>query len=315
VDECARLLRPEIGVDLRGLIFPKPDRRAGAADELRDTRWAQPALFTVGYALARLWMSWGIRPAAMIGHSVGECVAATLAGVMDLEDALRLIARRGRLISALPRGSMLAVMATPDVVAPLVGAEVAIAAVNAPTMLVLSGPDGAIERAEAALAAAGRPARRLHTSHAFHSPMMDPILDAFEQAVAAVRLSAPSVPIASTLTAAWAGDEMTQPRYWSGQVRSTVRFGEALQRIVDPDGPAGDTVTLLEVGPGNTLTTFAAEAARGVPCVASLPGPQEARHDDAVLLESLGRLWAGGVAVDWNAFYRNERRARVSLPT
>ncbi|MDF2775119.1 MAG: beta-ketoacyl synthase, partial [Geminicoccaceae bacterium] len=194
IDRCARILEPEVGADLRKLLFPSPKQRTDAAEVLRDTKWAQPALFTVAYALAELWRSWGVEPSAMVGHSVGEYVAATLAGVMTLEDALRLIARRGQLISALPRGSMLAVMGSSDSLERYADDGVSIAAINSPGFAVLAGNDAAIDRVEATLTAASVPSRRLHTSHAFHSEMMDPILSEFESVVAGTRLSSPAIP-------------------------------------------------------------------------------------------------------------------------
>jgi phthiocerol/phenolphthiocerol synthesis type-I polyketide synthase E len=319
IDRCARILEPELGADLRKLLFPPQRRRVQVAEELRDTRWAQPALFVIGYALAELWSSWGVRPAAMIGHSVGEYVAATLAGVMTLEDALRLIARRGQLISALPRGSMLAVMAPAEALEHYVGAEVSLAAMNAPGYSVLSGPDRLIDDVEAALGRESVAARRLYTSHAFHSAMMDPILGEFEELVSRVPLSAPVVPFAATLTGDWANGDVTQPRYWSAQLRSTVRFADAVRAVVQKKAPAGKDSIFLEIGPGNTLVTFAAETARGEgsvsPCLVSLPRPQDLRSDTEVMLSSLGQLWASGAAVDWEGFHRTERRARVSLPT
>ncbi len=319
IDACAKGLKKALGADLRLLLFPSPRRRARAAEELKDTRWAQPALFTVGYALAELWRSWGVQPAAMIGHSVGEYVAATLAGVMTLEDALRIIARRGALISALPRGSMLAVMAPSDRLTPFVSGGVSVAAINGPGYSVLSGPDEEIDRIEAALTKEAVAARRLHTSHAFHSSMMDPILREFEDVVGGVSLSQPSIPFAATLTGDWAGSAVTRPEYWSAQLRSTVRFADAVRTVATGRGPAGKHPAFLEVGPGNTLVTFAAETARNggppSPCLTSLPGPHDRRCDTEVMLTSLGQLWANGGAVDWNGFHTHERRARVSLPT
>jgi phthiocerol/phenolphthiocerol synthesis type-I polyketide synthase E len=316
IDQCARILEPEIGADLRKVLFPPVRQRGRMAEELRDTKWAQPALFTVGYALAALWRSWGVEPTAMIGHSVGEFVAATLAGVMPLEDALRLIARRGRLISLLPRGSMLAVMAPHQELTRFLTEDISVAAVNAPGFTVLSGPDAAIDRVADALAAESLPARRLHTSHAFHSAMMEPILAEFEELVAAVQLSPPSSPFAATLTGQWADGSVTRPEYWSAQIRSTVRFADAVRTVLA--GPPGGAL-FVEVGPGNTLATFVGECARAdggpTPCLTSLPGPHDHRADMEVVLGSLGELWAHGGAVDWNAFHRDEPRRRVPLPT
>jgi phthiocerol/phenolphthiocerol synthesis type-I polyketide synthase E len=319
VDHCARVLKPALGGDLRRLLFPGPRRRKQAAETLRDTRWAQPALFTVEYAVAELLRSWGIQPAAMIGHSVGEFVAAALAGVMTLDDALALVARRGQLISALPRGSMLAVMTAVDDLEPFLDGEVSLAAVNAPGLCVLSGPSGAIERIEAALGDQDIPARQLHTSHAFHSSMMDPVLQEFEALVTETMLSPPAIPFVATLTGQWADGAVREPGYWRAQLRSTVRFADGLRALLAADSPAGMEPVLLEVGPGRTLATFAAETARAAartpPCLASLPAPGEQRADTEVVLGALGQLWANGVAVDWPSFHRTERRRRVSLPT
>ncbi len=319
IDRCARVLKPLVGADLRTLLFPSERRRRNAADVLKNTQWAQPALFTVAYALAELWRSWGVQPAAMVGHSVGEYVAATLGGVMSLDDALSIIARRGRLIAGLPRGSMLAAMAPASALEPFVGGDVSLAAVNGPGYSVLSGPDAAIDRVEAALARESIAARRLHTSHAFHSSMMDPILREFEEVVAAVPLSPPSLPFAATLTGEWAGSAVTSPWYWSAQLRSTVRFADAVRTIASGQGPVGKSHAFLEVGPGNTLVTFASEIARNggppPPCSTSLPGAHDRRSGTEVMLSSLGQLWAGGASVDWDGFHRSERRTRVSLPT
>jgi len=316
IDYCARALQPELDGDLRKILFPPARKREQAGEALRDTRWAQPALFTIGYALAELWRSWGIQPSAMIGHSVGEYVAATLAGVMTLDDALRLIARRGRLISALPRGAMLAVMAPMDRLERYVDEHVSIAAVNAPGFAVLSGQDAAIDRVSAALTDASIPSRRLHTSHAFHSAMMEPMLDEFEQLVSSVNLAPPSIPFATTLTGEWADGNVRRADYWSAQIRRTVRFADAVRTVMRARTAAP---VFLEVGPGNTLVTFAADTAGrdgAAPArLTSLPGPNDKRADVDTVLSSLGELWTRGVDVDWNAFHQNERRGRVSLPT
>jgi phthiocerol/phenolphthiocerol synthesis type-I polyketide synthase E len=319
VDRCVRILKPGLGADLRRVIFPPERRRKDAAATLKDTRWAQPALFTVEYALAELWRSWGLKPAAMIGHSVGEFVAATLAGVMSLDDALGLIARRGQLISALPRGSMLAVMAPAAELTPLVNGDVSLAAVNAPGLSVLSGPDHVIEQVEDTLRRRDIVARRLHTSHAFHSSMMEPILPEFKELVSRVELSPPAIPFVATLTGDWADGSVIDPGYWSAQLRSTVRFADGLAALLAPGSPAGKEPIFLEVGPGRTLGTFAAEtgraAGRALRCLNSLPAPDELRADPETMLGSLGQLWAAGAEVDWGSSHRTERRRRVSLPT
>ncbi len=319
IDRCARHLKKRLGQDIRKIIFPAARSRADAAEALKDTQWAQPALFTTSYALARLWLSWGVRPSMMIGHSVGEYVAATLAGVMTLEDALTVIARRGQLVSALPRGSMLGVMAGEDVVARFARGKVSLAAINAPGFSVLSGPAGAITRVEKALAQESIAARRLHTSHAFHSSMMDPILAGFRSAFDGVTLRAPEAPFVATLTGTLAGGEVAQPDYWIAQLRHAVRFGDGLRTIAEGDTSAGKDPAYIEVGPGNALTTFAGAAAkaagRKIECVNSLPAAESPTPDAQAMLAALAKLWSIGVHVDWSGFHATEQRRRVSLPT
>lgn len=319
LDRCARLLKPALGVDLRRVLYPSARARRNAVDVLRDTKFAQPALFAMGYALARLWISWGIEPAAMIGHSVGEYVAAVLADVMSLEDALAVIAQRGQLISGLPRGSMLAVMSSAEAVTPFMHDDLSIAAINAPGFSVLSGPAPSIDRVEAELTAASIATRRLHTSHAFHSAMMDPVLPEFHDVVSRIALAKPSRPFAATLTGKWADGQVTTPHYWTSQVRSAVRFVDGLQTLAAAGSPAAKNPIYLEVGPGNALTTFATETFRKSESssvyVTSLPGAAGRQSDTEEILTALGTLWSSGVAVNWEGFHRGEFRSRVSLPT
>ncbi|HEY0096953.1 MAG TPA: type I polyketide synthase, partial [Archangium sp.] len=247
VDACARFLEPLLGLDLRRVLDPEPGREDEAARELTQTRLAQPALFVLGYALARLWMSWGIRPESMLGHSVGEYVAACLSGVMSREDALRLIALRGKLVQRLPPGAMLAVTLPEEEATRLPG--VSVAALNAPGMTVLSGPLEAIEAVERQLLARGVGCTRLHTSHAFHSPMMDPAVDELRSTLVGMKLSAPKLPFVSNVTGTWiSAAEAKDPGYWARHLRQPVRFSEGVAELLsDPDR------VLLEVGPGRTL--------------------------------------------------------------
>ncbi|MER7004172.1 beta-ketoacyl synthase N-terminal-like domain-containing protein [Dactylosporangium sp. NPDC000555] len=308
VDECAGLLRAPLGVDLRDALLH------GAGD-LRDTALAQPALFTVEYALAQLWMSWGVRPEAMIGHSIGEYVAACLAGVFDLKDALELVAARGRLVAQLPPGAMLSVALPAAELAELAAAGdgLAVAAVNGPRVGVLSGPVEAVEAVAAALAARGVPARRLHTSHAFHSPVLDPVLDAFTAIVAALPRRAPQLPYVSNVTGGWIGkDEATDPAYWARQLRGTVRFADGVRTLL-ADGPR----VLLEVGPGDALGALAAghDGEHRPVVVATLPATDAATIGGSAVSDALARLWSAGVPVDWRAYHGTARRRRVPLPT
>ena len=314
VDRAAEILRPHLGLDLRGLLFPAADAAEPAGRELTATRLAQPALFVVEVALAKLWMEWGIRPVAMLGHSIGEFVAAHLSGVLSLEDALALVAARGRLMQALPAGGMLAVPLSEAEVVPRLGPQLSLAATNGPRRVVVSGPLEAIAALEAELAALGKPARRLHTSHAFHSRMMEPALGAFLAEVSRVELKAPQLPYVSNLTGTWiTAAEVTDPGYWVRHLRGTVRFAEGLRTLL-----AEPERLLLEVGPGQSLTALARQhpdRRPGQAAVASARQPKEETEDQAALLAALGQLWLSGAAVDWPGFSARESRRRAVLPT
>jgi len=311
VDACVQLLRPQIGLDLREVLYPAPDREAEAAEQLMQTRLAQPALFIIEYALARLWMSWGIQPEAMSGHSVGEYVAASLAGVFSRDDALRLVATRGAMVQRLERGAMLAAALSEAEAARVPG--VTIAALNAPGSVVLSGSTDAVDAAERELRARGVWSSRLHASHAFHSRMMEPVLDEFRAAVARTQRSAPRIPYISNLTGTWISQaEAMDPGYYARHLRHAVRFSDSVSELLaEPDR------LLLEVGPGRGLTTLV--GAHGPMAkeraLASLGHPREAASELATLLTALGRLYLCDVPVDLGAFYAGQQRRRVPLPT
>ena len=314
VDLCSEILNPALGVDLRNVIYPDEAKQGDAAQLLDQTFITQAAMFVIDYALARLWMRWGVRPRAMIGHSIGEYVAACLAGVFTLEDALRLVAARARLMQELPSGVMLAVQLASDDVRALLGKNLSLAAINSPSSCVVSGPADVIEEFENRLAEKGAHCRRLRTSHAFHSVMMEPIVGRFTEEVRRVRLNVPRIPYVSNVTGDWVTEaEVTDPTYWARHLRETVRFQEGLQHLLD-----GFDGVLLEVGPGNTLTTLAAQhresrAARAV--LPSLRHPYASHSDVAFLLTTLGKLWLAGVKIDWSEFHAGEQRRRVPLPT
>jgi amino acid adenylation domain-containing protein len=314
LDRVAALLEPALGADLLRLLDPVPAERDGARERLTSTRYAQPALFAVEYALARLWQSWGVRPAAMLGHSVGELVAACLAGVLTLADALTLVVARGRLMQDAPPGAMLAVSAPEADLGTLLGegeGDVDIAAVNGPHQCVVSGPTAAVEKAAARLAERGVQTRRLATSHAFHSRLMADAADAFEAAVARVALTPPRIPFVSGVTGTWITDEQaTSPRYWARQLRSPVRFADGVHTVRAVGG------ALLEVGPGDVLTRLAGTDTKGHPAVASLPSTAAQRHDATTdLLTAAGQLWSRGVAVRWVAPHGETTPRRTVLPT
>ena len=311
IDRCAEFLKPALRCDLRGLLYPAGEN---AGSSLRATEHAQPAIFAVEYALAQLWMSWGIKPSSMIGHSVGEFVAACLAGVLSLEDALSLVAERGRLMQALPGGAMLAVRLPGAELAELLDAPLGIAALNAPALSVAAGPFDAIAALEANLTLRDVPYRRLETSHAFHSPMMDAVIAPLVERARAVRFSEPEIPYISGVTGTWiTADDATSADYWARHCREPVHFAPGVATIVED----GATV-LLEVGPGQALSTFALQGAAknsGRTIVASLPGANAEAGDLQCMLESLGRLWVAGLQPDWTAFHGATARRRVSLPT
>ena len=310
-DRCADLLEPLVGTDLRAAVF---GRGPGAGEAITRTGLAQPAIFSVSWSLAELWESWGVRPVALAGHSVGEFVAGCRAGVFSLEDALRLIAARGRLMEMRPPGSMLAVRLSEADLAPYLEDRLDLAAVNAPALVVVSGDRSAVDALAARLAAAGVANKRLATSHAFHSRMMDPVLAPFTAEVARVRLSPPSIPIVSTVTGRMlSAAEAISADYWTRHCRVPVRFSDALSTLLED--PAR---LLLEVGPGQTLATLAkAHPSRAAShtVLASLRHPEDDGSEAAHLLEALGRLWLSGVAVDWQGHQAEERRRLVALPT
>jgi len=310
-DECAALLAPSLGLDLRDLLYPDQRGLASPPADLRRTDLAQPALFAVEYALARLWMAWGVAPRALLGHSVGEYVAACLAGVWTLADALRIVAARGRLVQALPPGAMAAVARGPDALAPLLDGAVAIAAINEPQLCTISGPSDAVARVVARLAEEGIACRPVHTSHAFHSPMMEPAVGELEALLREVPHAPPRIPFVSNLTGTWITDEQAgSARYWAEHLRRPVRFADGVRVLfADPQR------LILEVGPGQTLATFARRHPDRERHQTVLDSAAHTRADHAHLMSTLGRLWLAGVAVDWPAVYAHERRRRVPLPT
>ncbi|HEX3528164.1 MAG TPA: non-ribosomal peptide synthase/polyketide synthase [Thermoanaerobaculia bacterium] len=316
VDRCCDLLLPHLGLDLRDLLFPASQECSEAAGLLRQTRYTQPALFVVEYALAQLWSTWGVRPAALLGHSIGEYVAACLAGVFSLEDALRLVAERGRLISGLPTGAMLAVPLPEERVRELLSEGLSLAAVNAPALCVVSGPAAVVEALRARLEGEGVACRTLETSHAFHSAMMEPILDRFSAAVRRVSLHSPRIPFLSNVTGTWVRpDEATDPLYWVRHLRQTVRFASSVRELL-----ADPRRILIEVGPGSSLGAMVRrnldrEELRDRVLLSSLPPQGESQGGHAFLLASLARFWSAGGGVDWSGLHAGERLRRVSLPT
>jgi len=333
LDRCAELLRPVLGTDLREILYPPEagPAPAGQGMDLRRllrrggeeipgqaaltrTSLAQPAVFAVEYALARLWMSWGLRPQALLGYSLGEYVAACIAGVLSLEDAVALVGLRARLIEALPAGRMLAVALPEADLRPLLGEGLWVGAANGPDETVVSGEPEAVAALQQRLAELEVPAVPVAASHAFHSEMLRPAAAELTTAASKASLGAPSIPYVSNLTGRWiTAEEARDPGYWARHMCEAVRFTEGLDLLL-----ADPTLVLLEVGPGQALATLARRSARKTGhhlVLTSLRHRDEARPDLQPALASLGRMWAAGVPVDWRAFHAGERRRVVPLPT
>jgi amino acid adenylation domain-containing protein len=323
LDRCCEILRLHLGEDLLPLLYPPSDTSDSDRRRVTETVIAQPAIFAIEYALAQLWMSWGIRPQAMLGHSVGEFVAACLAGVFNVEDALTLVASRGRIMQQVAPGGMLSVRLAESEVRARLNGHLAIAAVNAPHLCVVAGPFEALDSLEAQLKNEGVPARRLVTSHAFHSPMMDPVVDQFLSCVTRIRLRPPQIPVVSSVSGTWISErEATDPTYWARHLRAPVQFSRGVQELLRKSA-----AVLLEVGPGNVLSTLAKQhvtkpndsalnnSQTSVTIVSSFSDPSSGENSSVDLLNAVGAVWAAGVQPNWQALHNGERRQRVPLPT
>ncbi|MDZ8091997.1 MAG: beta-ketoacyl synthase N-terminal-like domain-containing protein [Nostoc sp. DedQUE05] len=309
VDDCSELLKPHLKLDLKDILYPSTVETT--QEQLKQTSLTQVALFVIEYALAKLWMAWGIHPQVMIGHSIGEYVAACISGVFSLEDALTLVVIRGRLMQQVEPGSMLSVSLSAKEIQPMLGSELSLAASNAPSLCVVSGATNAIAALQNSLIEQGVDCRLLHTSHAFHSQMMEPILEPFVRQVKDVNLQPPQIPFVSNVTGTWiTAEQATDPDYWARHLRQTVLFNEGIAELLQQPR------TLLEVGPGRTLTTLAKRQLISPPVVlTSLRHPQEQISDVAFLLNTLSRLWLSGLQINWASFYTKEQRRHIPLPT
>lgn len=344
VDRCAELLQPHLPLDIRDVLFANranngrptsPGESNGMArvfdlrkmlgreaiaeetlnEPIHQIRYTHAALFTIEYSLAKLLMSWGLNPRAMIGYSISEYVVACLASVLSLEDALMLIARRGALMEETPRGAMLAVPAPRHEIESFLDSSVSIAAENGPALCILAGSDDGIARIEKHFTTPDRVCRRLQASYAFHSRMMEPIMDRFLDLVRSIKLSPPKIPYISNVTGDWIkSEEATDPVYWAKHLSQTVRFGEGVARLWELE-----RAVMLEVGPGNSLSSLALQQAPLQKVQAfSIPtmrAAYDAQSDLAALLSAWGKLWLAGVRIDWNAYYKTEARQRLALPT
>ncbi|HLP48534.1 MAG TPA: condensation domain-containing protein [Candidatus Kapabacteria bacterium] len=316
MDRCFAIFAKVMGYNIKDILYPSASNDLELdkkKEQINRTEITQPVIFIFAYALARLLMKWGIVPYAMIGHSIGEYVAACLSGVFSLEDAIKIVSLRGKLMQKMPPGAMLSVPLPETEVIPLLNNDLELAAVNAPALCVISGPDTAISRLEEILKAKGIEARLLHTSHAFHSRMMEPILSQFEKQVAAMIFHKPQIPYISNLTGRWiTNEEATNPAYWARHLRKSVRFADGLNELLKEEN-----ALLIEIGAGQALSTFARQhpgRKQGHSIINLVRGPKEVIDDNSFLLNKIGRIWLTGQTIDWHAFYSREKRYRVPLP-
>lgn len=345
VDHCCELLKPLLGLDLRDIIYPNRNQTANSSQQpnstaqssfdlrkmlgrgqqettdetskkLNQTCLTQPAVFVIEYALAQLWISWGIRPAAMIGYSIGEYVAATLAEVLSLEDALTLVAKRAQMIQNLPNGGMLAVPLSEAEVRPFLSENLSLSAINGSKLCVIAGTIDAIDELASQLTAKGLACRPLQTSHAFHSSMMEAIASDFTELVKTINFQPLKIPYISNVTGTWITAELaTDPNYWTQHLCQPVLFADGMQELWKKYKPI-----LLEVGPGQTLCSLAQQCLENVAIAdkVALPSLRDAYNqqpDLAFLLNTMGKLWLSGLQINWFGFYANESRDRIPLPT
>ncbi len=313
IDRCASYLEEEMGEDIRSIMMPQENHNEADQTLLQDTYYTQPAIFTIEYALAQLFLSWGYRPATLLGHSIGEFVCATLAGVFSLRDAIKLIAARSRLMRELPRGGMLSVRSSVDQVQGMLPESISVAAVNSPQLCVVAGPNEDIDNLRQTLHANSMVCRRLYTSHAFHSTMMQDAVEPFHEVVSSIQLSPPNLEIISTVTGqVLTAEKATNPTYWANHLRDTVRFADALATLYDRT----DDYALLELGPRATLSSLAIAQAkkRGKQFAASALSDQADDNGEIkAVMRAVGHLYANGHEPQWKRFYKKIGK-RIPLP-
>ena len=314
IDYCCDVLTPLIGLDLRTVLYPAHGEEDAANEKLKETAITQPAVLVMEYALAERLLNAGIVPTAMLGHSLGEYVACCIAGVITLDEALHLVAERGRLVQTVPRGSMLAVSLTEEELLERLPPEICIAAVNSPRQIMISGPTEAIDAFAATLARQRIACQPLPTSHAFHSSMLDPIVGNTRDSVSKLNLQPPKIPFISNLTGTWiTAEQATSPDYWAAHLRHTVRFADGLTLLTKKG-----TGVLIEVGPGETLLALARNATKGVKGIrhiATTRRPTVNIEDDVQWMQAIGQLWLAGVKPNWINVHCDHAPRRVSLPT
>ena len=340
VDKCAEILAQHVDFDIRDVIYPQgieqkssenkkqgidlakmlgkaPDPYPESTNLLNQTIHSQVALFTIEYSLAQVWIEWGIKPEGFLGHSMGEYVAACLAGVFSLEDALRLIAIRAKLVNELPQGSMLAVTLSEEKLAPLLDENVSISLINGPELCVVAGASEHMQKFEELLRAREILYRPINNAHAFHSSMLDPIIDEYTRELGKIKLNPPEIPFISNVTGTWiSNDEAVDPQYWARHANHTVRFDDALTELwsQQPD------CVLIEMGPGKTLGVLATQhpgfkKAEDPVVLSSLRSDYENQSDTYYILNTVGQLWAIDVSIQWDKVFNQQNCRKVPAPT
>lgn len=310
IDNGAEILQPELGMDLRSLIFST--NNADAA-QLNQTRIAQPSLFLVEYGLAQVWIDMGVNPAAMIGHSIGELTAACLAGVFSFEDGLNLVAKRGALMQQCPPGAMLSVRLPAEKIVELLSDDIVLSTVNSPHLCVVGGKTEEISLLHERLKKESIPCQILRTSHAFHSPSMEAAATSFAEVMQETRLSPPTVPFVSCVSGSWISEEQAvSSEYWGEQIRSTVQYSKGISLALEDDERI-----FLEIGPRTSAAVLARQhlGGRDISVLSSLDKDASIQQDYNSFLTACGNLWLNGVEVDWPQIYSNEERSRIPLPT
>ncbi len=312
VDNCAEILKPLLDLDIRNLLFPE-ETGDDAAKKLEQTVYTQPALFIIEYALAQLLIHRGIKPSAMIGHSVGEYTAACIAGVFSLEDALFILSKRAKIMQQQVPGSMLSVRCGENDIKEYLNDDISLAAINSPKLIVLSGETEKIKALSEKLSGKNIENKMLFTSHAYHSKLMEPAIEPFISEFSNINLNKPNIPFISSLSGTWITDaQATTPSYWAAQLRNAVRFSNGVSELQNKNN-----IVMIELGPGRALSTMASQHRNEKviqTVVTTLTQPNENSDDVSNFLSAVGKLWLAGVKINWNGFHLSKRR-RLHLPT
>nr|WP_330165855.1 SDR family NAD(P)-dependent oxidoreductase [Seohaeicola saemankumensis] len=317
MDRGLDVLQAKLDYDIRALWLPAAGQEAAADERLKQPSVQLPLIMIVEYALAQLWISWGVKPAALVGHSMGENTAACVAGIMSFEDCIGLVHLRGTLFDTVPAGGMLSVGLPAEDLRPLLGDDLDLGAVNGPALSVASGPQAALDRLQAELEAREVEFQRIPIDIAAHSRMLEPILQRFGDYLRSIKLNAPQIPVMSNRTGQILSDaQAMDPYYWVGHLRGTVLFADCIATLA-ADAPKGQGRVFLEVGPGKGLASLAGQHANVTPnaVIGSLRHPQDHVADDAYFMAMLARMWAVGVAIDWDQIWGGVPRNRVPLPS